>query len=249
MLKIENLHVKVEGQLILQGLDLEINAGEIHAIMGPNGSGKSTLGYTLSGKPGYEIVDGAVHFKGKNLAELSIVERAELGLFLGMQYPIELPGVNNTFFLRQAYNKKLQREQKEPLDAMDFLALIKEKMAIVGMDPSFLNRNVNEGFSGGEKKRNEVLQMLLLEPSLVILDELDSGLDIDALAWVGKAVNVLKSPERSFLVITHYQRLLNHIVPDFVHVLAKGKIIKSGDQSLAFKLEEQGYAWLGIDHE
>ncbi|MCX7122937.1 MAG: Fe-S cluster assembly ATPase SufC, partial [Gammaproteobacteria bacterium] len=190
-----------------------------------------------------------VEFKGKDFAALSIVERAEMGLFLGMQYPIELPGVNNTFFLRQAYNKKLQREHQEPLDAMDFLALIKAKMAIVGMDQSFLTRNVNEGFSGGEKKRNEVLQMLLLEPSMVILDELDSGLDIDALSWVGKAVNVLKNTERSFLVITHYQRLLNYIVPDFVHVLSKGKIIKSGDRSLALKLEEQGYGWLGIDHD
>jgi Fe-S cluster assembly ATP-binding protein len=248
MLTIENLQVQVAGELILQGLNLQMNPGEVHAIMGPNGSGKSTLGYTLSGKPGYEIVGGAVQFKGKNLADLSVVERAELGLFLGMQYPIELPGVNNTFFLRQAYNKKLQREGKDPLDAMDFLVLVKEKMAVVGMDPSFLNRNVNEGFSGGEKKRNEVLQMLLLEPSLVILDELDSGLDIDALAWVAKAVNVLKSPERSFLVITHYQRLLNYIVPDQVHVLSKGKIIQSGDKSLALKLEAEGYAWLGIDH-
>ena len=249
MLKIKDLQVKVDGQLILQGLDLEINSGEIHAIMGPNGSGKSTLGYTLSGKPGYDIVGGSVHFKGKDLAALSILERAEMGLFLGMQYPIELPGVNNTFFLRQAYNKKLQRENQDPLDAMDFLSLIKEKMAIVGMDQSFLSRNVNEGFSGGEKKRNEVLQMLLLEPSMIILDELDSGLDIDALSWVGQAVNVLRNPERSFLVITHYQRLLNYIVPDQVHVLSKGRIIKSGDKSLALKLEEQGYAWLGIDHD
>ena len=246
MLKIENLHVKVNEKMILQGLDLEIKAGEIHAIMGPNGSGKSTLGYALSGKPGYDITEGTVHFKGKDLAALSILERAELGLFLGMQYPIELPGVNNTFFLRQAYNKKLQREHQDPLDAMDFLALIKEKMAIVGMDQSFLNRNVNEGFSGGEKKRNEVLQMLLLEPSMVVLDELDSGLDIDALSWVGKAVNVLKNSERSFLVITHYQRLLNYIVPDQVHVLSKGRIIKSGDKSLALKLEEQGYAALQV---
>jgi Fe-S cluster assembly ATP-binding protein len=248
MLKIENLQVEVAGELILQGLDLTINPGETHAIMGPNGSGKSTLGYVLAGKPGYDMVGGSIQFQGRNLADLSVVERAELGLFLGMQYPIELPGVNNTFFLRQAYNKKLEREGKDPLDAMDFLILIKEKMAIVGMDQSFLNRNVNEGFSGGEKKRNEVLQMLLLEPHFVILDELDSGLDIDALAWVGKAVNVLKDKARSFLVITHYQRLLNHIVPDQVHVLSKGKIIKSGDKSLALKLEEQGYAWLGIDH-
>ena len=248
MLKIENLQVEVAGELILQGLDLTINPGETHAIMGPNGSGKSTLGYVLAGKPGYDMVGGSIQFQGRNLADLSVVERAELGLFLGMQYPIELPGVNNTFFLRQAYNKKLEREGKDPLDAMDFLILIKEKMAIVGMDQSFLNRNVNEGFSGGEKKRNEVLQMLLLEPHFVILDELDSGLDIDALAWVGKAVNILKDKARSFLVITHYQRLLNHIVPDQVHVLSKGKIIKSGDKSLALKLEEQGYAWLGIDH-
>ncbi len=249
MLNIENLQVEVEGQLILKGLSLNIKAGETHAIMGPNGSGKSTLGYTLSGKPGYQIVGGNVAFNGRDLQSLSVTERAELGLFLGMQYPIELPGVNNTFFLRQAYNKKRERMGEEPLDAMDFMSLIKEKMAIVGMDQRFLNRNVNEGFSGGEKKRNEVLQMLLLEPSMVILDELDSGLDIDALSWVAQAVNVLKNPLRSFLVITHYQRLLNFIIPDYVHVLSKGRIIQSGDQTLAHKLEAEGYAWLGLDHE
>ncbi len=245
MLEINNLHVKVDNKLILQGVNLTIRAGEVHAIMGPNGSGKSTLGYTLSGKSGYDIVKGDILFKGQSLKQLDVTERAALGLFLGMQYPIELPGVNNTVFLRLIYNKMLKIAGKEALDAMDFLALVKEKMAFLGVDASFLNRNVNEGFSGGEKKRNEVLQMLLLEPAFVVLDELDSGLDIDALQWMAKAVNLLRSKQRSFLVVTHYQRLLNHIVPDYVHVLSKGKIVESGDRSLALKLEEKGYAWLG----
>lgn len=242
MLEIKNLHVTVEDKLILQGVDLTIRAGEVHAIMGPNGSGKSTLGYALAGKQGYEIVEGDILFQGKSLKSLDAAERSALGLFLGMQYPIELPGVNNAVFLRLIYNKMLQNKGEEPLDAMDFLALAKEKMAFLGMDPDFLKRNVNEGFSGGEKKRNEVLQMLLLAPALVILDELDSGLDIDALQWVAKGVNSLRSAQRSFLVITHYQRLLTHIVPDYIHVLVKGKIVESGDRTLALRLEEKGYA-------
>lgn len=244
MLDIQNLHVKVDGQMILKGLNLQVKPGEIHAIMGPNGSGKSTLGYTIAGREGYNIVEGTIVFKGKTLNALSVTERAELRLFLGMQYPIELPGVNNTFFLRLAYNKRLAREGKEALDAFDFIKMLKDTMKILGMDESFLKRNVNEGFSGGEKKRNEVLQMLLLEPDLAVLDELDSGLDIDALEWVGKAVNYLRSPTRSFIVVTHYQRLLHYIVPDFVHVLSKGVIVKTGDKNLALELEEKGYAWL-----
>ncbi len=242
MLEIKNLHVKVEDKLILQGVDLTIRGGEVHAIMGPNGSGKSTLGYTLAGKEGYNIVEGDIIFNAQSIKDMDVAERAAMGVFLGMQYPMELPGVNNTVFLRLIYNKMRKVQGDEPLDAMDFLALVKEKMAFVGMDQSFLSRNVNEGFSGGEKKRNEVLQMLLLEPKLVILDELDSGLDIDALQWVAKAVNHLRSPEHSFLLVTHYQRLLNLIVPDFVHVFVKGKIVESGDKSLALRLEEKGYA-------
>ena len=242
MLEINNLHVKVGEKAILQGVDLIIRAGEVHAIMGPNGSGKSTLGYVLAGRPGYEITEGEVRFQSKVLNELDISERANLGLFLGMQYPVELPGVNNTVFLRLIYNHMLKTKGEEALDAMDFLSLVKEKMAIVGMDQSFLSRNVNEGFSGGEKKRNEVLQMLLLNPAMAILDELDSGLDIDALQWVAKAVNHLRNKERAFLLVTHYQRLLNYIVPDHVHVFSKGKIVESGDANLAKRLEETGYA-------
>lgn len=242
MLEIKNLHVKVEDKLILQGLNLQLRSGEMHAIMGPNGSGKSTLGYSIVGKAGYEMVEGDILFQGQSIKDMDVAERAVLGLFLGMQYPLELPGVNNTVFLRLIYNKMIQAKGDEPLDAIDFLALIKEKMAFLGMDQGFLSRNVNEGFSGGEKKRNEVLQMLLLEPALVILDELDSGLDIDALQWVAKAVNHLRSPTRSFLLVTHYQRLLGYIIPDYVHVLVKGKIVESGDHTLALKLEEKGYA-------
>lgn len=246
MLSIQDLKVEVAGKAILNGVNLQIHPGEIHAMMGPNGSGKSTLAYTLAGKPGYEITGGSIQFQGRGLSTLSVTERAELGIFLGMQYPIELPGVNNTFFLRMIYNKKRQAQKLEPLDAIDFLSLLKSKMALVGMDEALIHRNVNEGFSGGEKKRNEVLQMLLLEPSLVLLDELDSGLDIDALAWVAQAVQAMKAADRSFLLVTHYQRLLNYIAPDFVHVFSKGQIIKTGDKTLALELEKRGYAWLGV---
>jgi Fe-S cluster assembly ATP-binding protein len=249
MLQIENLHVAVQGATVLRGVNLTLKAGEVHVIMGPNGSGKSTLVHTLAGKEGYEVIQGRILFQGQDIQSLSVTDRALLGIFLGMQYPVELPGVNNAFFLRMIYNKKRQREGLPPIDAMDFLSLLKEKMAILAMDQSFIKRNVNEGFSGGEKKRNEVLQMLLLAPPLVVLDELDSGLDIDALAWVAKGVNALRDQGRSFLIVTHYQRLLNHIVPDFVHVLAKGEIIKTGDRHLALTLEEKGYGWLGVADE
>ena len=241
MLEIKNLHAKIDGKEILKGLDLTINAGEVHAIMGPNGSGKSTLSYVLSGREGYEITEGSIHFRGHDLLKMSVDERALAGLFLGMQYPVELPGVNNTYFLKFALNKKLAHQGLEPMDAMDFMAYIKEKIKLIGMSEDLIQRNVNEGFSGGEKKRNEVLQMLLLEPRLSILDELDSGLDIDALEWVAKAVNYLKGEARSFLLITHYQRLLNYIVPDYVHVLLNGKIVKTGTKELAQELEITGY--------
>ena len=241
MLKIENLHARVQGKEILQGLNLEIKAGEVHALMGPNGSGKSTLGYVLSGREGYDVTSGQVEFMGRNLLELSIEERALAGLFLGMQYPIELPGVNNSYFLKFALNKRLAASGKEPMDALDFIQYIKTKAEIIGMNETLIQRNVNEGFSGGEKKRNEVLQMLVLEPKFAILDELDSGLDIDALQWVAKAVNYLKAAERSFLLVTHYQRLLNYIVPDYVHVMIAGKIVKTGTKALALELEAKGY--------
>lgn len=241
MLNIKNLHVNVDGKEILKGLNLEIKKGEIHAIMGPNGSGKSTLSYVLAGREGYTVTEGAIEFFGKDLLKMTVDERALAGLFLGMQYPVELPGVNNTYFLKFALNKKLTHEGLEPMDAMDFMTYIKAKLKLLGMNEELIQRNVNEGFSGGEKKRNEVLQMLLLEPKLAILDELDSGLDIDALEWVAKAVNYLKSQERSFLLITHYQRLLDYIIPDYVHVLLNGKIVKTGGKELALELEAKGY--------
>jgi Fe-S cluster assembly ATP-binding protein len=241
MLTIKNLHVSVNNKKILQGLDLQIKLGEIHAIMGPNGSGKSTLSYVLAGREGYEITEGSIKFFDQDLLKMSPDERALAGLFLGMQYPVELPGVNNSYFLKFALNKKLTYEGKDPMDAMDFMKHLKNKLKLLGMSEALIQRNVNEGFSGGEKKRNEVLQMLLLEPKLAVLDELDSGLDIDALQWVGQAVNFLKNQERSFLLITHYQRLLNYIVPDFVHILLNGKIIKTGDKELAATLEARGY--------
>ncbi len=244
MLSIKNLHVNVEGKEILRGLNLEIGKGEVHAIMGPNGSGKSTLSYVLAGRDGYEVTEGEVIFEGKNLLEMEPEERAWAGIFLAMQYPVELPGVNNMTFLREALNAVRKGRGEEELDAVAFMKLIREKAELVKLPEKLLKRSVNAGFSGGEKKRNEILQMALLEPKLAILDETDSGLDIDALRVVAEGVNSLRSPERSFLVITHYQRLLDYIEPDHVHVLAHGQIIRSGDKSLALELEEKGYGWI-----
>jgi len=244
MLSIKNLQVSVEGNPILKGLNLEIKAGEIHAIMGPNGSGKSTLSHILAGRPGYEVTGGEVHYQGKNLFDLNPEERARAGIFLAFQYPIEIPGVNNTSFLKKAVNEIRKHHGQEELDAVDFLQMIKAKMKLVGMDPAFLRRPVNEGFSGGEKKRNEILQMAVLEPTLGILDETDSGLDIDALKTVAEGVNKLRTNQKAFIVVTHYQRLLDYIIPDFVHVLSGGKIVKSGGKELALELEEKGYDWL-----
>ncbi|MED5464533.1 MAG: Fe-S cluster assembly ATPase SufC [Myxococcota bacterium] len=244
MLSIKNLHANVGGNEILRGVDLEIKPGEVHAIMGPNGSGKSTLAHVLSGKAGYTVTEGEVTFEGKELLDLEAEERAREGLFLAFQYPVEIPGVNNTYFLKAALNAKLAHHGHDELDAFDFLSLVKAKMKLLEMNEKFLERPVNEGFSGGEKKRNEILQMAVLEPTLAVLDETDSGLDIDALRIVSEGVNSLRDKERSFLVITHYQRLLEYIVPDYVHVLAGGKIIKSGGKELALELEEKGYGWL-----
>ena len=241
MLEIQNLHATAGDTPILDGLDLRIQPGEVHAIMGPNGSGKSTLSHVLAGKPGYEVTKGDIRFDGKDLQELSPEERAREGLFLAFQYPVEIPGVGNNYFLKSSLNAVRKHHGEDPLDAMDFLSLCREKMKLVDMPADLMNRSINEGFSGGEKKRNEVLQMLLLEPKLCILDETDSGLDIDALRVVAEGVNALRSPERSMLVITHYQRLLDYIVPDFVHVLAGGKIIRSGGKELAAELDERGY--------
>ena len=244
MLKIDNLHARVEGKDILKGLSLEVKPGEVHAIMGPNGAGKSTLGNILAGRDGYEVTDGSVEFDGKPLLDLEPEERAAAGMFLAFQYPVEIPGVNNTYFLRAAFNAQRKARGEAELDSMQFLKLVREKLKIMQLSPDLLNRAVNEGFSGGEKKRNEIFQMAVLEPRLAILDETDSGLDIDALKQVAEGVNRLRSPERGFLVITHYQRLLDYIVPDFVHVLAGGRIVESGDRSLALKLEEKGYDWI-----
>jgi Fe-S cluster assembly ATP-binding protein len=244
MLSIQGLRANVGEREILTGLDLEVKAGEVHAIMGPNGSGKSTLAGVLAGRETYRVTAGTVTLDGENLLALAPEVRAAKGLFLAFQYPVEIPGVGNMYFLRTALNALRKARGEEPLDAMDFLEIAKEKMKIVAMDPSFANRSVNEGFSGGEKKRNEILQMAVLEPRLAILDEIDSGLDIDALRIVADGVNALRGPERSFLVITHYQRLLDYIVPDFVHVLVDGRIVRSGGKELAFELEEKGYGWL-----
>jgi len=244
MLKVENLHVSVEGKEILKGIDLEIGAGEVHAIMGPNGSGKSTLSYVLSGREGYEITEGRVLFHGKNLFEMSVEERAWAGVFLAFQYPVEVPGVSNIYFLKAALNGIRKFQGLDELDAMDFISMVKGKMKDLDMDEKFLYRAVNEGFSGGEKKRNEILQMSVLEPTLCLLDETDSGLDIDALQIVAKGVNRLRDPKRSFVLVTHYQRLLDYIKPDYVHVLAHGKVVKSGGPELALELEEKGYAWV-----
>ena len=244
MLKINNLHAKVEEKAILKGLTLNVNAGEVHAIMGPNGSGKSTLSQVLAGREDYTVTDGSVDWMGQNLLDMSIEDRARSGVFLAFQYPIEIPGVSNAYFLRAAVNAGRRHRGEPELDAMDFLKRVKEEMKNVGMREEFLYRSVNEGFSGGEKKRNEVLQMTLLEPKLAILDETDSGLDIDALKVVADGVNRLRSPDRALIVITHYQRLLDYIVPDFVHVLAGGRIVKSGGRELALELEERGYGWI-----
>ena len=247
IIKIKNLRCEVEGQEILKGLDLEVKKGEIHAIMGPNGSGKSTLSSVLAGKEDYEITSGTVDFLGDDLLELSPEERSWKGLFLAFQYPVEIPGVSNVNFLRTALNERNKFLEKEQISAKDFLAMVKEKSELVGLNNKLKNRSVNEGFSGGEKKRNEIFQMAMLDPMLSILDETDSGLDIDALKIVSDGVNQLKSSETATIVITHYQRLLDYIVPDFVHVLSDGKIIKSGDKNLALKLEEKGYDWLQTD--
>jgi Fe-S cluster assembly ATP-binding protein len=244
MLTIDNLHARVEGKEILSGVSLEIRAGEMHAIMGPNGSGKSTLAHVLAGRPGYEITAGTVRYEGQDLLALAPEERARAGVFLGFQYPVEIPGVNNVYLLKAALNALRKQRGESEVDAFEFLTLIREKMKLMGIEDGFLSRGVNEGFSGGEKKRNEVLQMLVLEPKLAILDETDSGLDIDALRVVAAGVNSLRAPERSFLLVTHYQRLLEYVVPDRVHVLVRGRIARSGDRTLALELERRGYDWV-----
>ena len=244
MLEIRDLHAAIDGKPILQGISLTVNAGEVHAIMGPNGSGKSTLAQVLAGHPAYEITGGEVLYNGANLLELAPEVRAQQGVFLAFQYPIEIPGVTNAYFLRAAYNEIRRAKGIEEVDPMEFLDLVEEKLALVDMDVSMMNRSVNVGFSGGEKKRNEILQMAVLEPTLAILDETDSGLDIDALRIVANGVNALKKPTNATIVVTHYQRLLNYIVPDFVHVLAGGRIVKSGDKTLALELEARGYDWV-----
>ncbi len=244
MLIIENLHARVEGKEILKGLSLTVNAGEVHAIMGPNGAGKSTLGNVLSGRDGYEVTEGTVSYNGMDLLTMAPEARAATGVFLAFQYPVEIPGVNNTYFLRAALNAQRKTRGEKELDSMQFLKLVREKLKVMQISDELLHRAVNEGFSGGEKKRNEIFQMAVLEPQLAILDETDSGLDIDALKQVAEGVNMLRAPDRAFLMITHYQRLLDYVVPDFVHVLADGRIVESGDKSLALKLEEHGYAGL-----
>ena len=244
MLEVRNLHAKAGDRQILNGIDLTVKAGQVHAIMGPNGSGKSTLAGVLAGRDGLEVTAGSATFKGQDLFELEPEERARAGLFLAFQYPVEIPGVNNAYLLKAALNEVRKHRGEPMLDAIDFMTLARERMTLLGMDDSLMNRPVNEGFSGGEKKRNEVFQMAVLEPSLAILDETDSGLDIDALKSVAGGVNAMRSPERAMVVVTHYQRLLNYIVPDFVHVLSDGRIVKSGGKELALELEEKGYGWI-----
>ncbi|MGA0264702.1 MAG: Fe-S cluster assembly ATPase SufC [Lysobacterales bacterium] len=244
MLNIKNLRAGIDGKEILRGLDLEVKAGEVHAIMGPNGSGKSTLGYVVAGREGYEVTGGEIVYRDKDLLELEPEERACEGIFLAFQYPVEIPGVNNTYFLRAALNAQRKYRGEEELDAVGFLKLVREKLEVLHIGDELLKRAVNEGFSGGEKKRNEIFQMAVLEPSLAILDETDSGLDIDALKMVAEGVNRLRSPDRAIVLVTHYQRLLDYVQPDHVHVLAKGRIVASGGPDLAEQLEEQGYAWL-----
>ena len=244
MLEVSNLQARIAGNTILNGLDLTVEAGEVHAIMGPNGSGKSTLAQVIAGHADYEVLGGSVTYQGNDLLELEPEERAREGIFLGFQYPVEIPGVNNAYLLKAAVNAKRRHQGQDEIDAFEFLKLARERMAMLGMDASFLNRGVNEGFSGGEKKRNEILQMAMLEPRLAILDETDSGLDIDALKAVANGVNALRDPARAIVLVTHYQRLLDYIEPDYVHVLSKGKIVRSGDKSLALELEEKGYEWV-----
>lgn len=244
MLKINHLHASIEGKEILRGVNLEVKPGEVHAIMGPNGSGKSTLASVLAGREEYEVTEGEITYKGQDLLELSPEERSREGIFLAFQYPVEIPGVSTTNFLKTALNQIREHKGQEPLDAVSFLSTMKEKMKVVDIDQSLLSRALNEGFSGGEKKRNEIFQMAMLEPTLSILDETDSGLDIDALRIVADGVNQLKTKDTSTIVVTHYQRLLNYIVPDFVHVLYNGRIVKSGDKNLALELEDKGYDWI-----
>jgi Fe-S cluster assembly ATP-binding protein len=244
LLAINDLHVTVEGKQILNGLTLQVGAGEVHAIMGPNGSGKSTLAHVLAGRPGYEITGGTVSYEGRDLLALAPEERARQGVFLGFQYPVEIPGVNNVYLLKAAVNAVRKQRGLPEVDAFEFLGLVREKMKLMHIEDSFLSRGVNEGFSGGEKKRNEVLQMLVLEPRLAILDETDSGLDIDALKVVAAGVNSLRSPERACVLVTHYQRLLEYVVPDIVHVLVRGRIARRGDRTLALELERRGYDWV-----
>lgn len=244
MLEIKNLHARIEEKEILKGLNITVNKGEVHAIMGPNGTGKSTFASILAGKDGYEITEGEMIFDGKEIAELDPAERAHLGLFLAFQYPVEIPGVSTTNFMKAAINEKRKAHGQPPIEAKDFLALMKEKAAIVELNKEFLTRSINEGFSGGEKKRNEIFQMAMLEPKLCVLDETDSGLDIDALRIVANGVNKLKNENNAFVVITHYQRLLDYIVPDFVHIMYDGRIVKTGDKNLALELEKKGYDWV-----
>ena len=244
MLKIDNLHVRVAGKTILKGLSLDIQAGQVHALMGPNGAGKSTLGNVLAGREGYEVVEGTVTYFGRDLLALEPEERAAAGVFLAFQYPVEIPGVNNTYFLRSALNAQRKARGESELDSMQFLKRVREKLSVLHLPDELLHRAVNEGFSGGEKKRNEIFQLALLEPKLAILDETDSGLDIDALRAVADGVNLMRAPDRAFLVITHYQRLLDYIKPDVVHVLSDGRIVESGGPELALQLEEHGYAWV-----
>jgi Fe-S cluster assembly ATP-binding protein len=244
MLEIKNLQARVQDKPILKGVDLTVNAGEVHAIMGPNGSGKSTLAGVLAGRADYEVTGGAIRYKDHDFLELDPEERAREGLFLAFQYPVEIPGVNNSYFLKAALNATRKHRGEPELDAIEFMKLVKDKLKLLDMDPSFLSRSVNQGFSGGEKKRNEIFQMAVLQPQLAVLDETDSGLDIDALKIVAAGVNALRAPDRAIVVVTHYQRLLNYIVPDFVHVLFDGRIVKSGGKELALELEEKGYSWI-----
>ena len=244
MLSIDNLHASVGDKEILKGLSLTVNPGEVHAIMGPNGAGKSTLGHVLAGREGYECTQGSVSFDGQDLLALDTEERAAAGVFLGFQYPVEIPGVSNMYFLKAAMNAQRKRRGEPEIEATDFLAFVRQQIKKVGIEPAMLQRGVNEGFSGGEKKRNEILQMLVLQPKLMVLDETDSGLDIDALKMVSDGINAMRSPERSVILITHYQRLLEYVKPDFVHVLARGRIVKSGGPEFALELEERGYGWL-----